>query len=270
VQSNLAVRLTTAAIVSPLLLLLIFLGPPWGWYLLMLVATGIAAHELFSMTHPDDPALRWLGVVISLGVSLGLYLGTDDPRLLLTLLFGTTLIGLLAPVFRPGDIPTAGGRMMAGIAIPWYLALLTSLALLHRDQGVQGPGYVLMTLMFAWMSDTWGYFVGRRWGKTPLYPALSPKKTREGFIAALGGALFGACLAHFWYLPEIPLLDALILGLVAGALGQLGDLAESLLKRSTAIKDSGSIIPGHGGLMDRVDALVVASSVVYAYTLWFS
>jgi phosphatidate cytidylyltransferase len=269
VQSNLVARLGTAAVVSPLLLWLLFLGPAWGWYVLIFCATGIAAAELYAMTHPDDRVLRWAGVLLCLVVSLGLYLGTQDARWLLTLLFGTTIISLLLPVFRPGDIPTAGGRLMAGIAIPWYLALLTPLALLRRDLDAAGAGYVLMTLMFAWMSDTWGYFVGRRWGKTPLYPALSPKKTREGFIAAMGGALFGACLAHFWYLPEIPLVHALVLGLIAGALGQAGDLAESLIKRSMAVKDSGNIIPGHGGLMDRVDALVIASSVVYTYTLWF-
>lgn len=269
VQSNLAMRLTTAAIVSPLLLALLFFGPAWGWYLLMLAATGVAAVELFGMTHPEDRVLRWIGVAVSLALSLGLYVGTHDARWLLTLWFGATIVSVLVPIFRPGHIPTAGGRMMAGIAIPWYLALLTPLALLRRDQDLLGPGYVLMTLMFAWMSDTWAYFVGRRWGKTPLYPALSPKKTREGFVASLGGALFGSCLAHFWYLPQIPLVHALVLGLIAGALGQAGDLAESLLKRSMAIKDSGSIIPGHGGLMDRIDALVIASSVVYIYTLWF-
>jgi phosphatidate cytidylyltransferase len=86
----------------------------------------------------------------------------------------------------------------------------------------------------------------------------------------LGGGLFGSCLAHFWYLPSIPLVHALVLGLIAGALGQAGDLAESLLKRATHVKDSGNIIPGHGGLMDRIDALVIACSIVYTYTLWFA
>jgi phosphatidate cytidylyltransferase len=259
----------TAAVVSPLLLWLLFFGPAWGWFLLIFAATGIAAAELFAMTHPNDRVLRIAGVGVCLAVSTAVYWGADDPRVLLSVAFGATIVSLLLPLFRPGDIPTAGGRMMAGIAIPWYLALLTPLALIRKDMGALGPGYVLMTLMFAWMSDTWGYFVGRRWGKTPLYPSVSPKKTREGFVAALGGGLFGSCLAHFWYLPEIPLLHALALGLVASALGQAGDLAESLLKRSTDVKDSGNIIPGHGGLMDRIDALLIASSVVYTYTLWF-
>ncbi|HEX2734615.1 MAG TPA: phosphatidate cytidylyltransferase [Polyangiaceae bacterium] len=270
VQSNLAIRLTTAAVASPLLLWLLFRGPAWGWYVMIFCATGIAATEVYAMTHPQDRVLRGLGVATSLVVSAGLYFGVHDARVLLTLLFGTTIVSVLVPVLRPGEIPSAAGRLLAQVAAPWYLALLTPLALLRSELGTLGPGYVLMTLMFAWMADTWGYFVGRRWGKTPLYPSVSPKKTREGFVGAFGGALFGSCLAHFWYLPQIPLVNALVLGAVAGLLGQAGDLAESLLKRSTAVKDSGSIVPGHGGLLDRIDALLIASSVVYTYTLWFA
>jgi phosphatidate cytidylyltransferase len=176
VQSNLAARLLTAAVVSPLLLWLLFFGPAWGWFLLIFAATGIAAAELFAMTHPEDRVLRVAGVGVCLAVSAGVYWGNGEPRVLLTVLFGATIVSLLLPLFRPGDIPTAGGRMMAGIAIPWYLALLTPLALLRKDMGAIGPGYVLMTLMFAWMSDTWGYFVGRRWGKTPFTPRSAPRR----------------------------------------------------------------------------------------------
>jgi len=268
VQSNLAIRLSTAAVVSPLLLLLLYRGPAWGWYVLIAAASVIAALEVLGMTHPKDTVARWIGAATCLAVSAGIYFYTHDARVLLTLALGTTLLGTLLPVWRLGDINTAATRMMAGIAVPWYVGMLTCLALLRREEGEQGAGYVLMTLMFAWMADTGGYFLGRFAGKTPLYPALSPKKTREGFVGALLGAVVGALLAHFWYLPEIPLLHALGLALAAGALGQLGDLAESLLKRATAIKDSGTIVPGHGGMMDRIDALLIASVLVYGYCAW--
>jgi len=76
-------------------------------------------------------------------------------------------------------------------------------------------------------------------------------------------------LAHFWFLPSLSLGHGVILGVVAGALGQAGDLGESVLKRSTGVKDSGAIVPGHGGILDRVDALLVTSSVVFLYSLWF-
>ena len=125
-----------------------------------------------------------------------------------------------------------------------------------------------MCLMFAWLADTGGYFFGRFLGKRKLYEAVSPKKTRAGFVGALVGAEVGALAGHFGYLRSIPLLHALALGLICGAFGQFGDLVESLLKRSTGIKDSGSIVPGHGGMLDRIDALIVVSPIVYLYVLW--
>jgi phosphatidate cytidylyltransferase len=134
--------------------------------------------------------------------------------------------------------------------------------------GDRGPGYVLFTLMLSWLADTGGYFAGRFFGKTKLYEAVSPKKTREGFAGSVAGAVTGSLLAHYWYLPSLPLVHGLLLALVGGTLGQMGDLAESLLKRSTGIKDSGWIVPGHGGILDRIDALLIASPVVYLYTAW--
>ncbi len=267
-SSNLTIRLTTAAVVSPLLLWLLFFGPAWGWFLLIAVATCLASSEVFAMTHPDDRVSQAVGVFSSVAICVVLYFFSTDARIVLTLLLATTIINTLVPLFRVGNIGTAGLRMMAGIAGPWYMALLCPLALIRRDMGELGAEYVLMTLMFAWMADTGGYFGGRAFGKHPLYPKVSPKKTWEGLVGAMVGAAFGALLAHFWYLPEIPLWHALPLSIVAGGLGQLGDLAESLLKRSTDVKDSGTLIPGHGGLLDRVDALLMACSVVYLYVLW--
>lgn len=221
------------------------------------------------MTHPKDAVSRALGTLLVAGVAVAVYGFTFEARVLLTLLFVIPIAGALLPLWRLGDIETAALRTTALVGGPTYVGLLMALALIRRDLGdAEGPGYVLMTLMFAWMADTGGYFAGRFLGKTPLYPAVSPKKTREGFWGALAGAVFGGLLAHFWYLRTIPLLDAVILGLVCGGLGQLGDLAESLLKRSTAHKDSGTIIPGHGGMFDRVDALLIVSPVVYLYAVW--
>lgn len=267
-KSNLTTRLLTAAVVSPLLLVLLFLGPAWGWYLLLLGSTVVGGRELFAMTHPKDAMAQLVGVLSAAAVSLALYVFTYDAKVLLTVLFLVPLIGVLLPLWRLGDILTAGMRAMSGVAGPLYLGLLTALALVRRDLGADGPGYVLLALMFAWMADTGGYFAGRFLGKTPLYPAVSPKKTREGFFGAIAGAILGGALAHFWYLPSLPLLDALGLAIVCGALGQLGDLAESLLKRATAIKDSGSLIPGHGGMLDRIDALLLVSPAVFLYALW--
>ena len=188
--SNLKVRLLTAAVVVPPLMWLLFLGPAWGFFVLVLVAAAISADELFRMTHPDDGVARAIGILTTLGVSVSLYLWGSDPRVLLTLLFVVPLLGLMVPLWRLGEIPTAALRTFAGVTGPLYIGgLLTALALLRRDAGAVGPHYVFMCLTFAWLADTGGYFFGRFLGKRKLYEAVSPKKTRAGFVGALLGAL---------------------------------------------------------------------------------
>jgi phosphatidate cytidylyltransferase len=248
---------------------LLFRGPAWGFFLLVLLAAAVASDELFRMTHPGDGVARAVGVATTLGVAVSLYVWGSDPRVPLTLLFVVPLLGLMVPLWRLGEIPTAALRTFAGVTAPLYIGgLLTALALLRRDAGTVGPGYVFMCLTFAWLADTGGYFFGRFLGKRKLYEAVSPKKTRAGFVGALLGALLGGVLGHFFYLRSIPLEHVVPLSLISGALGQAGDLVESLLKRSTGIKDSGSIVPGHGGMLDRIDALIIVAPVVYLYVLW--
>jgi phosphatidate cytidylyltransferase len=268
-RSNLTIRIATSVVAVPSLLWLVFGCPAWAWYLLVAAAVVVGSRELFAMTHPSDPAAQGIGAATSLGVSLALYFFTTDARALLLVVLGVILLGTLVPLWRLGEIQTAGLRMMAGIAGPLYLgALLTTSGLLRRDLGADGGGYVLLSLGIAWVADTGGYFFGRFLGRTKLYPAISPQKTRAGFVGALAGAVLAALAAHYWFLPRLPLASAVVLGLVAGALGQLGDLAESLLKRSTGNKDSGRVLPGHGGLLDRIDALLIVSPIVYAYAIW--
>lgn len=266
VKSNLAIRLLTAAVVVPPLLTLLFKGPAWGFFALVLVATAISASELFRMTHPDDGVARGIGIVTAVGAGAATYVYSSDARALLAMVAAVTLIGLLTPLWRLGDMQSAALRTTAGVAGPLYVGtLLAFLALLRRDGGDDGGKLVFMSLTFSWLADTGGYFFGRFLGKTKLYEAVSPKKTRAGFVGALVGASAGAALASLWYLPALPLAHALPLGLFAGAAGQMGDLVESLLKRSTGIKDSGGIVPGHGGMLDRIDALIVVSPIVYLY-----
>lgn len=268
--SNLVVRLATAVVAVPLILLLLYRGPAWGFYLLALPASLIGAFELFGMTHPADRVSQAIGVSLTAAVSASLYFFGHDPRVPLTVLGACAVLGPLVTLVRLGSIETAAFRAMAMGIGPLFVGVpLTLLAMLRRDvSGGDGPSYVVMTIMFAWFSDTGGYFAGRFLGRRKLYEAVSPKKTVEGAFGGLAGAAFGACLAHFYFLPSIPLSHALPLSLVAGALGQAGDLGESLIKRSTGVKDSGQIVPGHGGILDRVDALLLTSTIVYMYTIW--
>jgi len=267
-KSNLASRLLTVAVAGPLLLLLLFRGPAWGFSLLATAASGIAALEVFRMTHPGDGVSQGAGVVSTAGVTFALAFFAPDVAVLVGVLVGVPLVGMLVPLVRLGQIPTAALRIMTGGAVPIYVgAPLGLLALLRRDFGADGPSLVLLTLFLAWLGDTGGYFVGRFFGKKKLYEAVSPKKTREGLGGAVLGSLAGALGMHFTLLPSLGLHAALVLGLAGGLLGQAGDLMESLLKRSLGTKDSGGIIPGHGGILDRIDALLVLAPVVYLYTL---
>lgn len=271
-RTNLGARLLTAAIGAPLLLLLLFRGSPGHWYLLILAATALATQEVVAMTHPEDRLAQAACVALSLLASWVVYEHHDDARALLTLILLVPIVGLLIGLWRLGAMETAALRAMTAVGAPLYVGgLLACLALLRRDLGDAGPFYVLLALKLSWLADSGGYFAGRFLGKNgkKLHERVSPKKTRVGFVGALAGAVLGTAIAKVWYLREASWLELVVLALVAGSLGQLGDLVESMLKRSTGIKDSGHLIPGHGGLLDRIDALLVVAPVLYLYAVWW-
>ena len=271
--SNLSLRLATAVVSVPVILALIFIAPPWAFYLLVLTALLVGSHEIFAMTHPGDRVSQGIGVALSAAASVAVYLGWDDPRVLLTVLVSIPVLGPILTLARLGAIDTAALRACAMGFGPIYasvpLTLLTLLRKIHPDTPLAGSGLVLLALGLAWFADTGAYFAGRLLGKHKLYEAVSPKKTVEGALGGLLASVVWALLAVLWFLHgALPLLHAIPLALVAGALGQAGDLGESLLKRSTGVKDSGAILPGHGGILDRLDAVIVTSLVVFLYSAW--
>lgn len=267
--SNLAVRLATAAVGVPAILALIYVAPPWGFYLLVLAAALLGSSELFAMTHPGDRVSQALGVLLAGAASGAVFFFHHDARVMVTALVAVPLLGPLLTLARLGDVPSAALRACAMGFGPLFVAVpLTMLALFRVELGAAGAGYVLLAIGFAWLSDTGGYFAGRFLGKHKLYEAVSPKKTIEGAIGGLVAATAWAVVGHFTFAQSLPIAHAVPLALCAAALGQAGDLGESLLKRSTGIKDSGQIVPGHGGMLDRIDALILTSAAVYLYTLW--
>jgi phosphatidate cytidylyltransferase len=269
--SNLGARLLTAAIGAPLLLLLLFKGSPEAWYFLVLLATGLATFELASMTHADDRVGQGVCAAMGMLVSWVLYHYTGNARALLALVLLLPIAGLLLALWRLRDMQGAGLKAMSSVASPLYVGgLLSCLALLRRDTGELGPFYVLLALKLSWLADTGGYFAGRFLGRNgkKLHPRVSPKKTVVGFWGSLAGAVLGVVIAKLWYLSAAPLGELVVLALVTGSLGQLGDLVESMIKRSTGIKDSGNIVPGHGGLLDRIDALLIVAPLLYLYATW--
>jgi phosphatidate cytidylyltransferase len=130
----------------------------------------------------------------------------------------------------------------------------------------RSPRAVLMLLLIVWVCDSAAYYFGRMFGRHPLAPVVSPKKTWEGSIGGLVGAtLFGAAAGTWWFLPELGPVRGALAGALASTAGQIGDLVESLWKRGAGVKDSGTFLPGHGGFYDRIDSLLFAAPVLAAF-----
>jgi phosphatidate cytidylyltransferase len=271
-NSNLVTRLLTGLIAIPLLLWLLFGGPAWGWMAFVSVACAVGSLELFGMTHPGDRVSQALGVLLSVGVIQVLWFFGSDVRYVLAAFLLLPLLGLFFTLARLGDIETSARRALAMAFGPAYVGGgLASVILLRRDAGDvdnAGAGFVTLVLILSWASDTGAYFAGRFLGKHKLFPAVSPKKTVEGALGGLAGAALGAAVACSTFLPSLPLVHGLLLAVIAGGLGQAGDLGESMIKRSYGVKDSGGIVPGHGGILDRVDATLVVGVLTYLYVLF--
>jgi phosphatidate cytidylyltransferase len=270
--SNLVLRFATAGVGIPVILFLLYPAPPWAFYLLVLAASLVGARELFAMTHSDDVPAQWTGVAVSAATSVALYLFPTDSRVILTVVIAVPALGPVVTLARIGTIETAALRACAlGFGPLFVVVPLTLLAVMKKTLGEAGPGSVVLALGLAWMGDSFAYFAGRFFGRHKLYEAVSPKKTIEGAIGGLVGSVAWAAIGSAWFLRGLlPLSHAVLLALPAGVLGQTGDLAESLLKRSTGVKDSGAIVPGHGGVLDRVDAVIMTTAVVFLYMLWKS
>jgi phosphatidate cytidylyltransferase len=156
----------------------------------------------------------------------------------------------------------------AGVSSSGLILVALPLTYAIRIHGIDanGPKLLMFVLVITWIGDTAAYFVGRAIGKHPLAPVLSPKKSWEGSIASILGALLVAVLFSRWLI--VPLPHLLAMAAVGNVAGQAGDLLESAYKRSAGVKDSGSLLPGHGGVLDRIDALILAIPVVWYYWIW--
>jgi phosphatidate cytidylyltransferase len=161
-----------------------------------------------------------------------------------------------------------GGLSVSSAALIFLVLPLSAVVRLHGI-GLVGRKLVLFTLVLVWAGDTAAYFVGRSVGRWRMAPKLSPKKTWEGAAANLLGSVLVALIAQRW-ITEVPLLHLIGMAALANIAGQAGDLLESAYKRSAGMKDSGTLLPGHGGMLDRIDALVLAAPVVWYYFNWLA
>ena len=262
-NSNLLFRLFTAVVAVPAILGLLYVAPPIAFFGLIAAATFIGGLELFAMTHKDDKLAQFVHALSCVAVACVVYFFGDDPRALLATMFLVPSFAVLFPLVRLGNIETAALRIGAGTLGPFYIGSMTLLARLIKERGFDGSGYVLLVLMISWFADTGGYFAGRFLGKHKLYEAVSPKKTVEGAIGGLVLAPLALLAIAHWWLPALHPGAVWVAGLGMVIAGIAGDLFESSFKRAAGVKDSGTLIPGHGGVLDRIDALLFCAPLFY-------
>ena len=254
-------RFLTSLWAMALLLLAIYLGQPWFTFFMALM-TLAAAWEFYRF-RPSPRPLAALALVLSPFFSLvQLWQGGWSWALGVGYLLGGVL-GLLWS--RRASPPGRGGLWEAYIIL--YLALLLGSWVTIRNWA-GGREWVLLGFLATFACDTAAYFVGRAWGRRRLAPHISPGKTWEGAAGGFVGAVLAAVvLVWLLHLP-LTLGPALLLGAGVGKVAQLGDLAESWLKRSYGVKDAGGILPGHGGVLDRIDSIAFTGPLVYYLGTW--
>ena len=263
-------RLLTAAVGVPLALLATFRLPAGGFFLLILVLVGLGAIEYVRMLQPAVPgAPLWL-VLLWLPPAAGAAfwaLASSrspvlEPWLLVAGLFATVALPvlLLASGVPSGETLAALGAI--GFGIVYFAFPVASITALQRLD----PWLVALLFSIAWLGDTAAYYVGSRFGRHKMAPRVSPNKSWEGAAAGFVMGVVATLAWSAWRLGEIR-PGLLAVGAATAVAAQLGDLFESLLKRAVNTKDSGALLPGHGGMLDRIDALLFASPVLLA-GLW--
>src|SRR6267154_2719030 len=279
-------RVATAAVLIPFVVGIVLWGSTAIVALAVALVTMLALFEYFALGDAIGHRayrfwtatcalvlifVQWLTVVDEAGYGISIdsmtyhrvwWFGKGAPGLeaaFFLFVLGIAAITLFAKRPLVETLPAAGISSSGLILVAFPL----SFAIRIHGSGTQGPPLLLFAMVIIWVGDTAGYFVGRSIGKHALAPHLSPKKTWEGTVASfLGSLIVAVVFARFMTVPLRHLLAMAALGNVAG---QVGDLLESAYKRSAGIKDSGSILPGHGGVLDRIDALILAIPVVWYY-----
>ncbi len=289
-MSGTRTRLISGVIAFAAVLPVLLFGGFVGVFVLVGIASAICAWEYVSMALPERPrgtmalmmflgaCFYWLSATSTgdavpplFGVELS---GSETFLLLLVLSAVVSSVWFMLTATSTEGLADRWARFMLGLVyVPLVLGLLPALV---RLEG--GQGWLWVPLFIAWCGDIGGYFAGRAFGDRKLFPLISPKKTWAGFVGGLALSAVGLLLFKYvFYDPLIQgpqqlsqpfsLLDCAVLGVVGYAAAVLGDLVESMLKRSFGVKDSGSIMPGHGGLLDRIDGVQFALVAVYLWVV---
>jgi phosphatidate cytidylyltransferase len=259
-------RWITGLIAIPFLIFLVYSG---GVLFILLVSFACVCSlwEYYRIVFNADrqivnSAVVWCGYIVSIGIiAAAHFIGTNGVVLLLALNF--VLVGMFSVfIFKtnPSVVNVIQKQVQGVVYIPLLLSFLVSIR-----QGPDGMIWIFLLLGIIFSGDISAYYVGSYLGRHKLNPAVSPGKTVEGAIGGITGNLLAGAIGKYYFLPALSWGPAILFFLVAGIAGQFGDLFESEFKRSSRIKDSGGILPGHGGFLDRIDALLFASPVAYLF-----
>lgn len=264
-DASLIRRVGAASVFAPALTAAVWWG---GLPLLVCTASivGVGTWELFRLYQQKGARpFLWPGILMGVGVCVWLYgLGPRHIEGLFTLCTVGTLITALIRRRGGASLLDAGATLFGVL----YVGLMGSALLLVRNLPIPFAAPLALTVLVSvWITDTAAYFTGRAFGRTRPFTRVSPKKSVEGCVAGVFGAVGTVWLGNLYM--KVPLWpDVLALGLIVGAGGQIGDFAESLLKRDSGVKDSSTLIPGHGGVLDRFDSVLFAFPLVYVYMVF--
>lgn len=271
-------RVVTAVVGIPLLLAFVYFDfeadTEWFSHVPLLIlpvgaAAALGAREFYRLgTHAGARPLMVFGIVWAVLFVVAALFDVDWATA--ALLASAAVLPLAALViFRRDNWLLSWGWTLAGILyMGWMVGHYVMLRQLDH-----GRELVILAMFTTFACDTSAYFVGRAWGKHRMTPTISPHKTWEGAAGGFAGAVAGAVALCYllnlgdWFLP-LSYLEAVGAGCLVGVAAQLGDLLESLLKRRAGVKDSGNLLPGHGGVLDRIDSLVFTGVIVYYFVLW--
>ena len=267
----LGMRILTAAIGIPIAIYIINYGA-WLFAAAVLLLALFAWHEFYKMMQAKDIKVHYglglMGVLLALGCA---WLGNAQELVMVILL--VVLAGVAKPVVSHAKfgLTDAAFTVLGTLYISLPFAHLLLLRFAGQHEYIQtafgalslGAAYLWLAFIGTWASDTLAYFVGSTLGRRKLCPAISPGKTYEGAIGGLIGSIAGVGIMG--WVSGLPLVHTLFLGFLVGLAAPLGDLAESALKRFSGVKDSGNVLPGHGGVLDRFDAIMFTVPVVYYY-----
>jgi len=267
---NLAVRVVTALALFPFAVWMTWLGDQY-FAVLIALAAALSAAELVWMFEKRLSPSGWVGVIGAAAFPVASWLWNDGGKPLQdwagVVGAGAVVVLLATAMLQRGELAQAP-RSAALAALAWgYAGLLPASVVALRERA--GWQWVVLLFVVTWANDTFAYFFGRFLGKRPLAPRISPRKTWEGFWGGAAGSVLGSLIVKLLFLPDLSIPAAVLVGAGGAVLGPLGDLSESMLKRAAGVKDSGRVIPGHGGLLDRIDAVLFVAPWVVACALWF-